>query len=199
MKNIFLKYKTYIILSVVAILILIFMQFFTNTDKSVVMVSPPPLPRNEQVQIANIPTPTPLVFTPPPYTEPTLDNTGNVDLGSDKIKTAIASKTKLKDSLPIYIKSFKISNGMSTTLNVYTIPEDPPYLIHIEIYGIDFEDQNTSKEDNPNVIAFIESFQEIKRQLTNKGVDIHNIYLKIGQRPYIQATADLWIKTFGLL
>ena len=199
MKNFLLKNKIYIILSVVAIFILIYLQFFTNTSKNNVTESPSPLPRNDQTQTANLPTPSPQVFTPPPYSQPTLNSVGSVDLGSDKVKVAIVSKEKLKESLPIYIKNFKISNGMSTTLNIYTIPEDPSFLVHVEIYGVDFENQNTSKEDNPNVIAFIESFQEIKRQLTNKGVDIHNIYLIVGQRPYIQATSDLWIKTFGLL
>jgi len=199
MKNFLLKNKIYIILSVVVIFILIYLQFFTNTSKNNATKSPSPLPRNDQTPIANLPTPTPLAFTPPSYSQPTLNSVGSVDLGSDKVKIAIANKTKLKESLPIYIKNFKISNGMLTTLNIYTIPEDPAYLVHVEIYGVDFENQNISKDDNPNVTAFIESFQEIKRQLTNKGVDIHNIYLIVGQRPYIQATSDLWIKTFDLL
>jgi hypothetical protein len=120
-------------------------------------------------------------------------------VSSTGVKTAISNKSKIAGSLPIYIKNFKISNGMETTLNVYTIPEDPNYLIHIEIYGIDFENQNISKAENPDITAFIESFNEIKRQLTNRGVDIHNIYFMFGDQTYIQTTANLWIKTFNLL
>lgn len=193
MKNLILKYKPYIIISIMAVLILIYVQFFTKKAGA------PKTQQGGQVQPVILPTPTPLSFTLPPYSQPPLNSEGQVDTNFEKVKTATANKTRLESSLPIYIKNFQTSNGIKTTLNVYTIPSDPPYLVHIEIYGIDFEDQNTSKENNPNVAAFIDSFQEIKRQLTAKGVDIHNIYFIFGQRMYIQETADLWIKTFGLL
>lgn len=189
MRIFFSKYKIYLILSIVCILILIYFQFFTNNAPKVGQVASP----------SPFSLPTPLEFTTLSYSQPPLNSEGQVDTNSEKVITAVVNKDKLEKALPIYIKNFHTSNGMLTTLNVYTIPEDPNYLVHIEIYGIDFQSRNTSEADNPNVTAFIDSFNEIKKQLAGKDVNIHNIYFIFGQRSYIQSTADLWIKTFGLL
>ncbi len=200
MKTFFLKYKTYIILSVIAIFILIYTQFSTIKKSGNPTQTPLPGSQGGFTQQVNLPTPTPLVFSPPPYSEPTLNSQGQITSDTAQmVNVSTVNKNKIKSSLPIYIKDFQVSNGMKTTLNIYTVPEDPDYQIHIEIYGIDFEDQTASKENNPNVVAFIESFQEVKKQLAFRDVDIHNIYFVFGQRTYIQATADLWIKTFSLL
>lgn len=190
MKNIILKYKIYIIISIIGILVLLVMQF---SGKNNTNSSPSPSPLDLQTEKPSA------TFSLPPYSKPLENLAGEVDLNSEQITTAIESKNKIKNSLPIYIKNFRTSNGLKTTLNVYTISSDPEYLVHIEIYGIDFNNPNISKETNPNVIAFIDSFEEIKKRLATKGVDIHNIYFIFGQRQFIQETADLWIKTYGLL
>jgi hypothetical protein len=178
----------------VATVILILTRSVTQKTGKTGEQSPSPTPQTSQV--SSLPTSN---FIPPTYSQPSLNSAGQVDATSKKVTDAISNKTKLAGSLPIYIANFKTSNGLKTSLNIYTIPGDPDYLIHVEIYGIDFENQNISKEENPNVTAFIESFQEIKRQLKGKGVDIHNIFFIFGQKVYIQQTAELWIKTFNLL
>ncbi len=193
-KNFIAKYKIYIIISLVALVILIFTSSFKGGG---VQESPSPIPTDIQEQTSDYVS-TSTNFTPPSYSKPPENLLRQVDTTSEQVTTAVESKNKLKSDLPIYIENFRASNGMLTTLNVFTLSSDPEYLIRIEIYGIDFGDQNTSKDENPNVTAFIDSFEEIKKQLTKKGVDIHNIYFIFGQRTFIQETADLWIKTYNL-
>ena len=134
-------------------------------------------------------------YVPPQYAQiPPLE-----ELDPQKVKDSVAGKKKLADKLPIYITDYRISNGMKTTLNVYSVEGDPDYIIHIEIYGVNYEEQNTDPLQNTNVTAFVESFQEIKKQLSTRGVDLTKMYFVFGSRQYIQKTAELWIKTFKLL
>jgi hypothetical protein len=137
-------------------------------------------------------------YKPPVYSEPATDENGEVDTGSEKVQTAINTKSKLESQLPIYIDGFQTSSGLKTTLNVYSIPEDPSYLIHVEIYGIDYSDPKILEPDNKNGLAFTESFKKIKALLTSKGVDIHNIYFTLGAKPYIQTAADSLIRKYNL-
>ena len=196
MKNFISKYKIYIIISIIAIIVLVGTQLYNN--KNIKQNNISPTPTGQQYQRLNNTAPEEK-FVTPSYSKPEESLSGGIDMTSEQVTIAIENKNKLKKSLPIYIENFKTSNGMSTTLNVYTISSDPDYLIRIDIYGIDFNNQDVSKETNPNVTAFIDSFEEIKKRLTAEGVDIHNIYFILGQRKFIQETADLWIKTYGLL
>lgn len=190
------KNKILLILALIAMVIIVITSL--SGQKTTKTSSPTPTPENN-TGIPGFGTPVPISkFTPPPYSQPTLDAKGQVNLDSKEVKEATANKQKLGGSLPIYVPNFSISNGMKTTLNVYTIPEDPNYLIHIDIYGVNYEEQSTDKT-NPNVVAFIESFQEIKKRLTTKGVNIKNIYFIFGGPEFVQKTAELWLKTFNLL
>jgi hypothetical protein len=122
-----------------------------------------------------------------------------IDEKTPQTQKAISSKEKLISVLPIYVENFKTSNDRLTTLNVYTIPEDPNYLVRIEIYGIDYQIQNTNLAENPDAVAFIDSFKEIKKRLTDKGVNIKDLYFIFSERAHIQTTAELWVNEFRLL
>jgi hypothetical protein len=196
MRNFFQKYKIFIILFIVALAVVILVN--TVGKKAT----------QETQSTSNTPTPNPNYYQQydssgyklPSYSQPVTDAQGNINLDSEKVKGAIISKQKLVESkLPIYIKNFQTSVGIYTTLNVYTILEDSNYLIHIEIYGIDYQYEETDPTKNPYVTAFIESFNEIKKQLSQKGIDIKNIYFIMGGKKVIIETSDLWIKTFNLL
>lgn len=200
MKNILIKHKTFLIVTLVAIIILLISQFSGKNTKTPLTTPSPTsesLYNTTQSQAGeSLSSTTP--FSPPPYSQPPLDSDGRVDRTSPEVITAVANKEKLKNSLPIYIKNYQTSNGKITTLNVYTVSSDPDYLINVEIYGVDYRNYDASKT-NPDAIAFADSFNEIKRILLSKGVDINNVYFIFGQRSFIQSTADLWVKTFGLL
>lgn len=200
MKNFILKHKIFVITTLAAIVILLIAQFSgKNIEAPIASPSPTSQSSYNTTQLPpEEPLPSPISFTLPSYSQPPLDSDRRVDRTSPQVIAAVASKEKLKKSLPIYIKNFQTSNGRFTTLNVYTVSSDPDYLINVEIYGVDYRNNDASKT-NPDAIAFADSFNEIKRILLSKGVDIHNVYFLFGQRTFIQSTADLWIKAFGLL
>lgn len=133
-------------------------------------------------------------FTSPPQTE-----TGEVDYESEKVKSAIKAKETLSPSLPISETEFETSVEINTTIFIYALASDPDYLIHIDIHGIDYGIQETDPDKNPNVTAFIESFNKTKALLEENGVEINEMLFVFGGRQYIQETAELWIKTFDLL
>lgn len=200
MKNILFKHKAFVIVTLVAIIILLISQFSGKNTKTP-SVTPSPTSQSSYSMTqsqAGEPLPSQAPFSLPSYSQPPLDSDGRVDRTSPNVIVAVANKEKLKNSLPIYIKNYQTSNGKITTLNVYTVPSDPDYLINVEIYGVDYRNYDASKT-NPDAIAFVDSFNEIKRILLSRGVDIHNVYFIFGQRSFIQSTADLWVKTFNLL
>lgn len=138
-------------------------------------------------------------FVLPDYTQPPLTPEGEVDTGSGEVKKAIQLKNQLEPKLPIYVESFQTSVDIATTINIYAITQDPDYLIHIDIYGVDYQNQDTDESANPDVTAFKESFLQAKKLLEQNGVNIKDIYFVFGGRQYIQETAELWIKTFDLM
>lgn len=139
------------------------------------------------------------LFRLPSYSSPPLNQEGQLDLNAPEVKKATEAKTKLASKLPIYLKEYKTSVGITTTINIFSLPQDPGYLIHVDIYGINFQNKEADETKNPQATAFKESFVETKRLLEDARVDIHDIYFVFGGREYIQETAEYWIKTFGLL
>jgi len=131
-------------------------------------------------------------FTSPSYTQPQ-------DIAQSKVKLAIDAKQKLQPFLPIYLENFSTSVGINTTINIYTNPQDYNYLIHFDIYGIDYQSPTTDETTNPNITAFKESFNYAKNLLKQKGINLKDLYFIFGGPVYIQQTAELWIKTFSLL
>ena len=89
--------------------------------------------------------------------------------------------------------------GIPTTINVYSIPQDPDYLIHVDIYGINYHHASLDETVNPEMTAFKESFIHVKQIIKEKGINLQDIYFIFGGRQYIQETAEDWIKTLGLL
>jgi hypothetical protein len=186
MKNFLIKNKGVIIVAVIALTVIVLSRFVSQKS---------PVGENKQSGPSITSSPTPFEYVSPKYNNAPPKET----LDAVKIASSTELKKKLIDQLPIYIESFQISNGKKTTLNVYSSPSDPEYIIHVDIYGIDYENQDINKKSNPDVTAFIESFNEIKTQLSGRGVDLAKMYFVFGSREYIQKTAELWIKTFKLL
>ena len=181
-----------IILISIAVIILVVYGISASKNTSTPSLTPLPVPTARQISQP------PPGYKPPVYSQPITDEKGQVDSNSVKVKTAIDEKAKLKTVLPIYVEGFKTSSGLNTTLNVYSIPEDPNYLIHIEIYGVNYGDPKIMEPNNANATAFVESFKKIKTLLESKKVDIHNIYFALGTRPYVQSAADGLIRKYDL-
>jgi hypothetical protein len=188
MKDFIKKRKTILIIALAAIVIVIISSITVYLPQKVKEV---PITTDQVVNETN------QVSTGTFFLPVGVKNT--VDTKSAQTIKAIASKNKVLSSLPIYVEDFKTSNDRLTTLNVYTIPEDPDYLVHIEIYGIDYQIQNTNLGENPDAVAFIDSFKEIKKRLTDKGINIKDLYFVFSGREYIEKTAELWVNEFKLL
>lgn len=107
-------------------------------------------------------------------------------------------KDKIEPILPLSIKNFSTSVGITTNINVFSIASEPSQIIHIEIYGINYH-LSDSTTDNPQAVAFIESFNKIKKLLTEKGIKPENLQIIFGTREYIQNTSEDWVKSFNLL
>lgn len=193
MKENIKKYTGIIILIVVVIIILIIYQVFGAKTQVSPTPSPTPNPQTQQSSQSQS------MYKLPSYSEPTLNASGQVDERTPSVQIAITQKALLKVYLPIYIENFQTSGGIATTLNVYTIPEDPDYLIHVEIYGIRYDDPNILEANNKNAQAFVDSFNKIKSLLLKDGVDIHNIYFVFGDASYVQNSADNLVNKYSLL
>lgn len=113
-------------------------------------------------------------------------------------RVAQKEKDKVAPILPISVKNVSTSVGITTNINVFSIASEPSQIIHIEIYGVNYY-LSDSTTDNPQAVAFIESFNMIKKLLTEKGIKPENLQIIFGSREYIQNTSENWIKTFNLL
>lgn len=138
-------------------------------------------------------------FTPPEYTQTPTKPDGQIDTDHPSVKTAIQTKQTLQSFLPIYLTDFPTSVNITTTINIFTLPQDPNHLIRLDIYGIDYQSSSTNEAINPHATAFKESFLKAKSLLQEKGIDLQNIYFVFGSRAYIQQTAQEWIQHFNLL
>ena len=181
LKNFFLKHKKTIYITIF-ILIIIFLSFLPK-QKSAPEAPPDPSETQTQSQTQ---------YIPPFYTQP-------LDTNSPAVETAIQTKQNLKPNLPIYIKDFQTSVNITTTINLYILSSDPDYLIHFDIYGIDYQNQDVNEKTNPNVTAFKESFLYAKKQLESQNIDLRDLYFIFGGRQFIQQTAEIWINQLNLL
>lgn len=130
---------------------------------------------------------------------PPLTKDGQVDTDSPEVQNAITQKTSLKEHLPIYIENYPTSANISTTINLYSLDDEPEYTVHLEIYEVIYHDQNYNFNENPNALAFKESFLAAKQTLQELGVDPTKLYYIYGSRKYIQETAELWVDKLELL
>ncbi len=111
---------------------------------------------------------------------------------------ALVEKKKLLPLLPLYLKAFPTSVGINTDISIFTLVEDPPASIHLEIYNVDFQESIASK-DNPNVVAFAESLIKTKAELATKGINLKNLQIIYNNRQFAQDTALNWVHVFKLL
>lgn len=113
-------------------------------------------------------------------------------------KTSQTEKQKIISMLPLFIKSFPTSVGINTDISVFTIPEDPAPAIHLEIYGVEYQ-ESTADLNNPQAKAFVESFLKVKNDLSQKNINLKNLQIIYSNRQFAQDTALNWIQTFKLL
>lgn len=180
-----------ILITVVVIILVIYQAMGSKSTSQNTSASPSPQAQQYNYFTGN--------YKLPSYSQPPLNSSGQVDINSENVQNSVDAKATLLPHLPIYIENFQTTTPLKTTLNVYTIPEDPIYLIHVEVYGINYSDPKILDDGNANAQAFVDSFNKIKTLLANDGVDIHSIYFIFGAKPYIQSAADNLIRKYNLL
>lgn len=105
-------------------------------------------------------------------------------------------KDKIVSDLPIRIEDIETNTPIQTTLNIFTLLTDPPQSIRIEIYGPNYNNSGLLSNDAK---AFKTSFERAKKVVEEYKVNLKNLQIIYGNRQYIQDTATLWVKEFGLL
>lgn len=188
-----MKKKTiYIILGILGAFFMIFVVIRISSPKgnNSLFLNTIPL-INKDSNITATPTPTPFesTGTPPQTNYGKLKNSFESDLSQKE-------KDKLSSVLPLKFVEFKTSTPISTDINVYSLPSDPPESIRLEIYAINFNNFNITSDD---AIAFKDSFIQVKKNIASKNINFNNLMIIYGNRQYIQDTATFWVKEFKLL
>lgn len=113
-------------------------------------------------------------------------------------ESSVAQQTKLKalPHLPIYVEGFETSVGITTDINIFTVPGDLSDTLRLEIYNINYQNQDV---EQPHAVAFRESFIQAKEELRKIDVDPAKVNFIFGTRNHIQKTANYWVTTFSLL
>jgi hypothetical protein len=107
-------------------------------------------------------------------------------------------KAKILPKLPIYIEKFKTSNSKSTTINIFSIEGDSNNFIRVEVYGVNYNNAS-SDENNPDYIAFRDSFAKAKEEIKKTGADPDKLIYIFYTREYIHSTAEAWARYAGLI
>lgn len=182
------KTLTIIAIVILGVFIVIASFFQTPAGRKIFQQTVPLLPTT----ISTTPTPilergVPIV---PKHTniDPILSH-GDQDLSQTEIE-------KISSNLPIRIDNYKTSTGLSTTINIFTSSYEPASLIHIEIYGVNYNHPEITQSD---ALAYKESFLLAKKALTTRNINVKNLQIIYGTRQYIQDTASYWVSAFGIL
>jgi hypothetical protein len=108
------------------------------------------------------------------------------------------SLDKIIPKLPMYIEDFQTSVGLATTINIYRTSMDSWDLIRLEIHNVDYQRKAINHND-PNMVAFKESFLKAKEELAGMGIDLSELKLRFGEQPYVRETAEFWVEHLDLL
>ncbi|KKT40522.1 hypothetical protein A3K29_01015 [Candidatus Collierbacteria bacterium RIFOXYB2_FULL_46_14] len=126
---------------------------------------------------------------------PNQTNLESIAKAKDSTKSLV-EKNKIFDALPIREEDFSTSANIKTTINIYNLLYDPESALRVEIYGINYNNQDINSKD---ALAFKESFLKAKQFFSKYQVNLNSLQIIYGNRQYIQDTATYWVKTFKLL
>ena len=134
----------------------------------------------------------PFIFSPFGKKEVSQQEEGASDVAAE------TSLDRLYPDLPIYIESNETSVGITTTINIYRTVMDPWNLIRLEIYGPDYHHPVIDKDD-PNMVAFKETFLKAKDILSAKGINLSELNIEYSTVPYVRDVAEFWVENLYLL
>ena len=136
-----------------------------------------------------IPTPTPNYDT---------ERTELVDLSKEKRNQASIYVDSIEKKLPISLEEFPTSVGISTSINLYRLKDDPSEVVRMEIYGLSYLNEDPNPQKNPNVTAFKESYKKAIEMLESKNIDPKKLIFIYGDKEYVRKTSEIWISKLNL-
>jgi len=137
--------------------------------------------------------------SPSPAPLPSTTRPEIISLDDQARRAAAAYRPSIEGALPIYEENFNTSVGITTTLHLYILPDDPAETVRFEIYGLSYLNSDSSPFTNPNITAFKESFEHGLQLLKNHGVDPTKLIFIYGDKQYVRETTAAWVTKLGLL
>lgn len=181
----------FLIIFLFFIIILIFLLILANR-------------KNIPSQTKSTPQPTSSIFLPtkkeviPPdiRVAPTIppQRGGGIDVSSSPVSTSISEINKLEPFLPLKLDR-PLATGISVLIVIPTSDlQSNPWTLSVNISDINF--QSTPEQNDYELMknSFKEASSYVFTWITSKGVDPSKIYIKWGDKAYIQDKAEEWLK-----
>lgn len=121
-----------------------------------------------------------------------------IDLSKEKRNQAMIYVDSIESKLPLYLKNFETSVGITTSINVYRVKGDEPEVVRLEIYGLSYLNRETDESKNPNVTAFKESYQKAMEMIEGQNIDPKKLIFIYGDKEYVRITSQVWLDSLKL-
>lgn len=121
-----------------------------------------------------------------------------IDLNKEKRDQAMIYVASIEKKLPLYLKSFDTSVGITTSINLYRASDDEAEVVRLEIYGLSYLNPESDEKKNPNVTAFKESYSKAIEMLESQNIDPRKLIFIYGDKEYVRKTSQIWIDTLKL-
>jgi len=120
------------------------------------------------------------------------------DLSKGKRNETMIYVDSIESKLPIYLEDFETSVGITTSINLYRIDDDPAEIVRLEVYGLSYLNQESDEKKNPNVTAFKESYAKAIEMLESQNIDPKKLIFIYGDKEYVRTTSKHWIEKLKL-
>lgn len=121
------------------------------------------------------------------------------NLTEERLKNASDYRSLIQDRLPIYLSDYTTTTNITTTISISIHPSEPS-LTRLDITGLSYLNKDElDPTNNPNIVAFEESFKHALNLLREAGIDPKQLLFNYSEADYVRATATHWVDKLGLL
>lgn len=121
-----------------------------------------------------------------------------IDLAKEKRRETMVYVTSIESKLPLYLKDFETSVGITTSINIYRLKDDDAEIVRLEIYGLSYLNNESDEKKNPNVTAFKESYLKAIEMIEGQNIDPKKLIFIYGDKEYVRTTSQAWVDTLKL-
>lgn len=112
---------------------------------------------------------------------------------------AAEAKNIIREQLPIAVDNFETSSGITTQLYINSLYYDANHILRVTIEGVDYFKEVEDYSTDSDVIAFKESFEKIKSEISAKGVDPEAFFYLFNSTTEEHNAAQIWVAQLDLL